>query len=337
MAFLTVTGKVAVGLLVAAFISACSVPQRLLRPLAVDGPQTLAPYQTQTYSNNVHLFDAIDLKQRMQTEQWTKRVDHLIVLWDRAGLPETTASATGREAYLRDSREWLRRFNWTIPLKTLPGYFFSTGAKVSIGFDGPVESSYTPLQIEVDLDRGASPPTTNTDSLSRSIELAISRALSLPGRSALVLITDWKRLQEDEIQALMRFHQRLAQQKGYEVANEVQSWSGKTNVGGCVHLVGIGNTFSRERLMPISNCTSAHTFGALAQPRDMAKFVSDVLFAGPADADGDGIPNFQDECPNTPLNRIVTSNGCLRFPSWAEARGAQPPPAPATKVIRGRQ
>lgn len=330
-------GKVAIGLLVAMLTSACSVPQRLLQPLTVDGPQTLAPYPTQTYSSNVHLFDAIDLRFRMQTEQWTARVDHLIVLWDRIGLQTPNAQAAETRSQLMDSREWLRRFNRTIPYQKLPGHFFSTGAKAAVDLDTAAGSSYTPLQIEVDLDRGASPPLAKTDSLSRSIDLATSTALALPGRSALVVITNWSRLQQDEIQALMRFHQRLSQQKGYVVANDVQSWSGKADVGGCVHLVGIGNTFSRERLMPIPNCTSAHTFSALAQPRDMAKFVSDVLFAGPADDDGDGIANFQDECPSTPPNRIVTSNGCLRFPSEAEAKGARPPQVPATTLMRGRQ
>lgn len=309
-------------LLVAVFfcclLAGCAVPERLLKPKSVEGSNMLPPYQTETFKQNVHLFDAVDLRPQLENEQWLLAVDHLIVIWDQAGLGQSEKLAVDGRSVLIDSRELLRRFNSTLPLKDLPGLLLVTGStSTSIPHFNGAER-YAPLGFEKILDQGAETMSRGTDSLHATIVKATDAAIRLPGRSALVVITEWERMGTAEHNALDRYHQRMRHRAGHSVSLNRRSWSGKQDIGACVHLIGVGNSFSRERMLRVPNCTSANTFASLAQPRDMAIFVTKLLYSGPADEDGDGIPNYIDECPATPPERLVTSRGCLRFPTEIE-------------------
>lgn len=322
--------------LICTWILGCAVPERLLKPKVVNGTELLPPYQTETHKVDVHLFDAIDLRPDVSHEQWQMAVDHLIVIWDQAGLTANDRRADEARSTLIDSREWLRRFNFTLPLTDFPGLLISTslGKRNLSGVNGT--ERYLPLGIEKEMEQAIHIYPAGNGRLDLAIAQATDAAVKLPGRSALVVITDWDRIGTAELNALDRYHQRLRHRAGQSVSINTRPWNGKQNVGACVHLVGIGNAFSRERMLRVPNCTSANTFGGSAQPRDMARFVSTLLYAGPADDDGDGIPNYLDECPNTPTGRLVTSKGCLRFPTESEAVAEMKPLLPTNSSIRSQ-
>ena len=303
-------GKLILSCSVALLLLACSSQEKVLRTLEVDSTRVLPPYDVQTYKNSVHTFDAIDLMPTIEREQWLRRVDHIIVLWDEAGLVGAQIDGVSPKIY---GREILRRLDETLPARGLSGVLLTTGSGKPFS-DSAAPESYDPKAIESQLSKGQGPLSLGGGSLAPQIDALTEWARLQPGRTAIYLITQWERLDSRAIEAIARFHQRTVHSGGLTVAAQSTTWHGMSGVGGCFYAIGVGNTFSREKFLDVTDCGSAQTFDAIAQPRDMANFVSRTLFSGPADSDGDGVPDFLDECPNTPAGRLVNSKGCLRFP-----------------------
>lgn len=299
------------GVAVIALVAGCAMPERLLKTKSIDSPETLQPYDTQTYKQSVHTFDAIDLLPTIERERWVRRVDNVLVLWDEAGLEGPQANGLSPQIY---GREVLRRFHRSMPDNNWKGMLITTG-------NGPkpdanaVLPHYSSRLVESALDQGKRPYSLGAGPLAPKIDQITEMAVVLRGRTAVYLITQWSRLDARAVEAIARFHQRTVRPTGLKVGIQTATtWYGKNLIGGCFHAVGVGNTFSREKFMDVSACASAETFDAIAQPRDMAHFVSRTLYSGPSDSDGDGIADYLDQCPDTPPNRLVNSLGCLRFP-----------------------
>ncbi len=294
----------------------CSAPERLLKTNLVSSSATLPAYPTQTFKQSVHTFDAIDLNPTIRREQWQTRVEGVIVIWDVIGLASDEIDGVPALNY---SREWLRRFHRTLPLGNWKGTLLSNasgGVQPSIDV---INAPYHAMQLEANLDKGQAPPSLGGGTMAQAIDKVTELAVMQPGRVALLLVTSWARLDVPAIQAIERYHQRTSNRSGIVVQGmQGVPWRGKANVGDCVHAIGVGNTFSREKFLSVSTCSSAQTFDAVAQPRDLAQFVSRTLYTGPLDSDNDGIPDFLDKCPNTPSKRLVTGEGCLRFPKSGE-------------------
>lgn len=289
---------------------ACSSPEKLLRTVEVSSDSVLRPYEVQTHRNSVHTFDAIDLMPTIERERWVRRVDHIFVVFDEAGLSGTVDDGSTPRAL---GREVLRRLNETLPSRGLTGVALTTAS-------GPALSEfaellpYEPTVVESQLSKRQVIMAPGGGNLASRIDALTEWARLQPGRSAIYLITQWDRLDTRALEAIARFHQRTIHAKGSTVAANSTTWHGKDGIGGCFYAIGVGNTYSRERFLAVTDCGLAESFDAVAQPRDMANFVSRTLYSGPADADADGIPDYLDECPNTVAGRVVNSKGCLRFP-----------------------
>jgi hypothetical protein len=298
-------------------LAGCSAPEKLLKTNLVNSGSTLTAYPTQTFKQSVHTFDAIDLNPTIRREQWQARVDGIVVIWDVAGL--ASAEIDGEPA-LNYSREWLRRFHRTLPVGNWTGTLLSTGDGTVRPEPSLMLGPYDAMEWEARLDKGQAPATLGGGTLAQAIDKATEMAVAQQGRVALLLVTSWERIDLSAIQAIARYHQRSSHRAGLAVQGGRQGmqWSGKGPVGDCVHAIGVGNTFSREKFLGVTTCSSAQTFDAVAQPRDVAQFVTRTFYTGPLDSDNDGIPDFLDKCPNTPTHRLVTGEGCLRFPKSGE-------------------
>jgi hypothetical protein len=304
-------GKLIIIYSVLTFLLACSSTEKLLRTPEVESPSVLRPYDVQTYKNSVHTFDAIDLMPTIEREQWLKRVDNFFVLWDEAGLVGPQVDGMSPKIF---GREILRRLNETLPSRGFSGALLTTGSGRPFSTATKV-GPYSPKDIESELSKGQGPLSVGGGSLAPRIDALTEWARLQPGRTAIYLITQWDRLDTTAIEAIARFHQHAVHASGSTVGPQSTTWHGKDGVGGCFYAIGVGNTFSREKFLDVTDCGLAETFDAVAQPRDMANFISRTLYSGPADTDGDGVPDYADECPYTPVGRMVNSRGCLRFPN----------------------
>ena len=94
----------------------------------------------------------------------------------------------------------------------------------------------------------------------------------------------------------------------------------------CLYTIRVGNhpkgVTYMEQLARKSSCGFSVSASKLNSRLAMKTFVQSLFFAGPkdslveevdiqeADADGDGIPNTQDQCDRTPEGAVVDANGC---------------------------
>jgi OOP family OmpA-OmpF porin len=85
----------------------------------------------------------------------------------------------------------------------------------------------------------------------------------------------------------------------------------------CIHTVLVGNdAYGRtllQNLAELSGCGSFREAGSIASLEGMEAFIREVFYGvgGPdLDADGDGVPDSRDRCPNTPKGAPVDEWGC---------------------------
>lgn len=282
----------------------CSSMESIVSVPKKQSSATVAPYELETFQQSVHLFDPVPLTDKVTLMKLQRRLDNLLVIVDDRGVAETYRDVPVA-VY---TREIFRRFNRTIPRIDLRGNAWRLGDKG----EGMAAQAYQPIFIEQRLNEGESLPSIGSEDLSEAIDIAGDYAGELKGRTGLLLITDWNKIDIDVIESIQRFRQRGLFRQGFKVIPDVDQWS---SVAGpyCVFSVGVGNSLSRTRLDQVDQCGFSSAADKIAQPRDMAHFVERLLFTVPADSDGDGIYDFQDECGSTPSGRIVNKRGCLRF------------------------
>lgn len=265
---------------------------------------TVAPYDLSLFDESIHLFEPVGLNDKISEYQLVQRVDNLIVLVD-----STSSSSTFRgipeDVY---QREVLRRFNRTLPRLPLGGGVWS----ISNGQVAAEFGTYMPAQIEARLDNGGALPSIGTSDLQEAISRATDIAASARGRTALLLLTRWDRFDTSAIEAVERFYQRGRAQQGFKIIPDVDEWEGSTSPY-CVYAIGVGNSMSRSLLEGVDRCGATTASDSVMQPRDMAHFVENMLFIGPADTDQDGIYDYKDQCPDTPIGQLIGFDGCAKF------------------------
>lgn len=80
----------------------------------------------------------------------------------------------------------------------------------------------------------------------------------------------------------------------------------------CLYWIGVNDKSPCPRLIPKGECGFAVTAEQIAQPRAMQQYAKRVFYHRPNDSDQDGIYDYQDKCPNTPLETKIDWDGC----SW---------------------
>lgn len=303
------------------FLAGCSAPEMLVRQAALPGGAVVDEYDFSVHRPSVHAFDRIDLSTLVAREQRPLKVDSLLVVLDLEGLRGKRYRNIPAEVY---GREIVRRWHQTLPADAqLSGDLWVTGQAShpkNARTEGP--RRYDVKRLEADLDQGMGVHTLEGLSLARAIDGLAAESVQHPGRLAIVLVTSWERMDIAAENAVVRLRQRHEAAQGMNVSGLAgRSWSGRPQPGQCLYAIGVGNTHSRERLYTPESCGSFAAGDAVMQPSEMASLVLGVLYGPPLDSDGDGVPNHLDLCAQTPPGRMVTSQGCLRFPSVAERDG----------------
>lgn len=285
-------------------LTGCSSMERLVSTPTKNSSTHAGAYKLDLNKRSVHIFDPVAVGTIADSQKLQPRIDNLFVLLDDRD-NTTLYRGVPKQIYLF---EIFRRFNMTMPRANLRGGVF----RLSNDAGSLVASAYsaTEIQHKIDLQKPlASVGTTNlADAISKLTEIAVS----VKGRTGLLIFTDWQNIGKDEIEAVARFRQRGEALAGFNVVPDVDAWSGSQNPY-CVFAVGVGNTLSRSLFDQADVCGFSESADKIAQPRDMAYFVRKILYTTPADSDGDGIYDYMDACPNTPEGRMINPQGCLRF------------------------
>lgn len=302
-------------------LTGCSSPELLVRQAALTGGAVVNDYDFSLYKPTVHSFDTINLSAVVLNEQRPMKTDTLLVLLDLEGLKGKRYRNVPSEVY---GREIVRRLHQTLPSDVnLLGDVFVTAIQPNQSkLLTEVTNHYDIKRFEDALDKGLGGASLEGRTLSDALDLLAVESLRRPGRIAIVLVTSWERIDVSAENAVIRLRQRHEASQGISVKNLAgHKWSGRQQPGLCLYAIGVGNTYSRERLYSPESCGSYWAGDAVMQPSEMASFVLNVLYGPPDDSDGDGVPNYLDHCAQTPIGRMVTSQGCLRFPSIGERNG----------------
>jgi OOP family OmpA-OmpF porin len=152
----------------------------------------------------------------------------------------------------------------------------------------------------------------------RSINLMLGGSLLMrailqedPGRVAMIMVSDAESV----------FHGRTVL--------GAQKLKGVLGDRLCIYPVQVGRddraAIVMEKLANLGGCGFAVNAGNLASPEAMAAYVNEIFWAPAAvrtaaastvpagaagDADGDGVPDSRDKCPNTPRGARTAADGC---------------------------
>lgn len=296
--------KLLVSFFSALFLAGCGTFEQLVDVPVKPAEAVVDEYDISLFQNSIHLFSPVSVGERAERLKLEQRIENLFVLVDE--LPTSDSYRTiPLDIY---QREIFRRLNRTIPRLPLRGGAWKLG-----GEGVPKQfGSYQPTAIENNLDRGESLPYVGTSNLAVAIDRVADLASPLTGRSAILLISTWDRMDKGALEAVARFRQRGLSQQGFRVIPSVDPWKGSNNPY-CVFVIGTGNSLSRSLVESADTCGAAEASDKIMQPRDMAHFVEKVLYMGPADTDQDGVYDYKDKCPGTPADRLIGFDGCARF------------------------
>ncbi len=82
----------------------------------------------------------------------------------------------------------------------------------------------------------------------------------------------------------------------------------------CVYTVAVSedatDTATLAQIAEAAKCGASFTASDIASSESMANFVKAMLLTEVGDSDGDGVPNSQDLCPDTPAGVPVDEKGC---------------------------
>lgn len=262
------------------------------------------PYTLDTHQRSIHRFDPVSVTARAESLMLQQRLNNLLVLYVEPGTEESYRGIP-KSIY---AQEILRRFNLTIPHLSLTGGVWTLGPDE----EGDYRTAYQPLHLQHELDRSFELPQIGTEDLSDAIDTLGLYASELKGTTGLLLLLEWSQIDNSVVDAIARFRQRGEYAKGFEVVPDIDTW-GSTSERTCVFAIGLGNAYSRTLLDQVDKCGESVSADQVAQPRDMAHFVEKVFYTVPKDTDEDGIFDYVDKCPGTPVDRIVDHFGCLRF------------------------
>ncbi len=257
--------------------------------------------------NTPQPFQAKDLSSAVSSGQLVQKTDTFFVINDSSSSMSDIYAGSGYGSSLTKlsvEKEVLGRMNQTIPNISL------TSGLRSYGFGPCLSWGYTQLNQAVQnysssafngaisslkCSSGGTP-------VASAFEAASTDLNSTTGNIAVILLSDGHSFDLSPAPAV----QDLKEQYGDKL---------------CLYTVWVGNENEApgqavlQQLSDISGCGFSTTAGAIASSDGMADFVTNVFFKPwvEGDADGDGVLDSKDKCPNTPKGAIVDADGCWAF------------------------
>lgn len=261
-------------------------------------------YQIEPYSVGIHLFDPTNVARKVDEMKMQQTVSNLYVL---VGVSNDDREYRGIPISLY-AREIFRRFNRSLPQLPLQGGAWQLGidpADIRAG-------GYIGVRIEHQLDRSNLLPSIGALDLAAGIDRITDLSADAKGKSALLVISDFRVRDNAVEEALDRFRQFGEFKSGFSVLPDIDTWRSEAS-GHCVFSINLTAKFSDAFFDTIDGCGFSVAADKVAQPQHMAHFVRRVFYSPPKDTDDDGIYDYLDKCPNEGQGRIVDSIGCPRF------------------------
>jgi len=239
---------------------------------------------------------------KIDTSGYIAKVEAFSVILDAS-----TSMGGDRPYKFLYEKDLAKRMNQTIPPMDYEVSLIAFGAgkcvKEQMAWQVTGPAQYSEAEIAAGI--GAVKCTSGWSPLETAIDRSGEVLAPVAGHSALVIFSDFKKLETKAVTASAR---KLKDSMGARL---------------CIYPVQVGNDAGgkalADELAAIGGCGPAVNADAIASGDGMAGFVRDVLLA-PApppppvpvvmDSDGDGVPDGRDKCPHTPRGVKVTAEGC---------------------------
>ena len=289
------------------FLVGCSGFERTIEVPEKTFLTSIDEYNTSLNKRSLHIFDPINIEQRVTRLQLEERADQFTLIADWTTLIRKEHRGVPSKNY---AEEVVRRFLTTAPKTNFKTRLLAahTVSQYSTDF------SFKPLS-EIDayeLDSGQFKFV--ADDLISLLNSLHQQSQNEQGFQTLMILTDWSVVDENLVNAINRLRQAYNYPEGHIIKSTTHNWSSQLNSkGSCIYLIGISNSLSRSLVDQVGDCGFSSAADKIMPPEAMAHFVERVLYKGPRDSDGDGIFDYKDQCPNTPINALVNFNGCEKF------------------------
>lgn len=283
-------------------LSGCGTFETKLSLPKASGYSKVSEFNTDLHLRSVHIFNPVNLGDKVSSLYLNEKVDEVIFLVDLR--KKSFDSYRGVPIDIQ-SLELIRRFYETLPVTSDIQVKVGTVRTETNNFDAihnVSSSSLSDTQILL------------TSSISNSLDTAIDRLSNefVYGSTAVVLIAGWESFDKKVEEAVLRMNQKSSFNSGAHISNSRKGWGGFRDQV-CFFVVGLDNSMSRSKLTNSESCGFSVAGDKIMQAQDMAFFVEKVVYTDPQDTDNDGVFDYVDQCPNTPLGVLINYSGCPKF------------------------
>jgi OOP family OmpA-OmpF porin len=253
-------------------------------------------------------FTPEDLNSKVQSGEYTQKVDNFLVIMDASGSMDDTYLGTAfPETSSADKfsveKEFLSRMNKTIPDLKLNSGFRTFGFGPCLGWsftqlNAPM-APYSPATFQSTLDSlecssGGSP-------MGDALEAAAGDLQATQGNVAVILLSDGKQAGGEPRKAVEQLRQQLGDRL-------------------CLHTVWVGNPGEEGQglmasLPTAAGCGTDSALSDVVSSAGAADFVTQVFLqraedCSARDSDSDGVNDCIDQCPDSPKGARVNASGC---------------------------
>jgi len=232
--------------------------------------------------------------QKVDTGDYQLKVDNFVVILDASASMGTWVEGTTR---LEVAKSIVSRMNQTLPEQDLQGALRTFGHSRSVSKEKTALmyglSSYSKDGLQAGLKKvtkadGSTPLADAIDALDKDLG-------GTSGNIAVILVSDGEVMGDAPVDAAQRLKDKYRDRI-------------------CIYAIAVDSNSAGKnylaKLTQVGGCGYATDADKIAGSAEMSAFVKDVFFTEIMDADGDGVPDDKDNCPQTPAGAAVDQDGC---------------------------
>jgi OOP family OmpA-OmpF porin len=264
-------------------------------------------------------FQPVDLRPELAAGRYAPAADQYLVILDASGSMGDRYRGRPKLEWAKRAAARLRQGMTGIPaegaIRTVGNALSPFAERTDLVLDFSVYSEPEAFSEALETVNSAS----GRNVLGRAIRAAGADLAGRDGRTALIVITDGLAVDDPAAAAA-----DLAEAMGSDV---------------CIHGVWIGpeghGLSNLEDVVRAGGCGRVAMVEAMETPESVAERVREMFLKPgrgqaaavaarePSDADGDGVVDAEDQCPDSPVGVSVDASGCRREPVEAEAPPAE--------------
>jgi hypothetical protein len=267
-------------------VMGCSSMERVINFPQYPAELKIEEYKTNRYKAETNIFIPIDTQARLRTEGVSKKIDSLHIIIDE-----------------RSTRSKILKQNiLTELLLSIP----TDAVNVQLWSIGHINERYAlPDHIKISHKNLFNPK----HDFNQELLHVSQNILDDQTPAALIIIKDFQSysIQEQDTIDLLRLK---ANSLTREKENHKKQRLISNHENFCVFAVGPNNKFSSSVIDRADWCGFSTTSTEIFHGRNASHFLEKIIYGPPLDSDEDGIPDYIDECSETPRGKIVDQTGC---------------------------